>query len=152
MYARKWNLEMKLLFFLASCLPAVCVWCVLPSQTDRMAIVLLPPGLSCAPSGHLFIAKQAGDPNMLYLKVFFHRRFREGTGWAEWGCVCMRLLGLSLCCLLQAGGTGVEGPWSGIWAIRPVRAEKYWVWNMALLFKIINCCTFVFQNCFKSRI
>jgi len=80
---------------------------------------------------------------MLYLEVFLHRRFREGTGWAEWGCGCMCLLGLRLCCLLQTGATGVEeGPRSGIWAFTPVRAERYSEQNMALLFKTINCCTF----------
>lgn len=124
-----------------------------PQWVTVQAIVLLPTGLSCSQLGHLLIPKQARDLKMLYLKAFLHRHFREGTGWAEQGCDCMCLLGLRLCCLLQAGVAGVDGePWSGIWALRPVWAERYWVQNMSSLFKTINCCIFIFQNCVLSRI
>lgn len=93
--------------FFWHCVFLLCVFDVhCPHWVIVQAIVLLPTGLSCAQLGHLLIPKQAGDLKMLYLKVFLHRHFREGTGWAEWGCDCVCLLGLRLCCLLQACASG----------------------------------------------
>lgn len=51
-----------------------------PHWVIVQAVVLLPTGLSWAQLGHLLIPKQAGDLKMLFLKVFLHRHFREGTG------------------------------------------------------------------------
>lgn len=96
MCARKCNLEWLLL---ALCLPATCVWCALPSLSYSA-------GNSAASNravvGHLLIPKQAGDLKMLYLKVFLHRHFREGAGWAERGvvvCACWDW-GFAVCCRL----------------------------------------------------